>query len=873
MNSGCANSRSVGRKLFRFLVGCLAFALAGLPLRLSAGPAVITVAPAVAGVRAGSSQQFLAVVGATSGPVVWSVNGIVGGNAVLGTVTSSGLFTSPISDPGMPIHVTAAITNPVASISATVGWQNPVPQISLLNPAAIHPGTNWVVIGGNGFGAGAQVVLNGVMVVPTTVSSNSITVPIAVTNPGSATVAVWNPPPGASASSPVTLKILPPVTVSVSAPPGGIRLGTSQAISATVANSSDTRLVFSVNGVVGGSIDSGWIDASGMYSAPSTMPSATSVRIRATSLAYPDSFGETTVSLLNPVPVIRSLTPAVLNYGVQTVTMSGTGFVPGSQLVVGTNICSIELLSPTVLSATLNVAPTSAGVLAFRVVNPDPGSAVSGLWVQPVEAGSPQVTYLAAARFLEQASWGPNAASIAHLQSIGFDAWLDEQLAAPPSFFTPTADASNNLNTQQCDFIGHALTGSDQLRQRVAFALSQIFVVSAFKTGEPRQMVPYYNLLLSDALGTYSQLVQDVTLSPVMGVYLDMVNNDKANPATGASANENYGRELMQLFSIGTQVLNPDGTVQLDVNGQAIPTYDPGVIGGMARALTGWTFPGPQRVSGHNSESYDGPMIAVESNHDTGGKSILNGNYLPPGQTARQDLQGVFQAILSHPNLAPFVSIRLIQHLVESNPSPDYVARVSQVFSSTGGDLNQVVRAILLDPEARQGDDPAAPVPSDPGHLREPLYYILGILRSLDGQVLNGHPVEALGQVMGQHLFYSPTVFNYYSPMYQVAGGVPGPEFQLVSSATAVVRANSVFELITKQLNGAVQFDWTAFTSLAASPSDLIDAVDHALLYRRLPAEAKAMMIPAMQATNDPLLRVRTAVFLIATSGFYQVQH
>ncbi|HTS47277.1 MAG TPA: DUF1800 domain-containing protein, partial [Bryobacteraceae bacterium] len=491
----------------------------------------------------------------------------------------------------------------------------------------------------------------------------------------------------------------------------------------------------------------------------------------------------------------------------------------------------------------------------------------------PAGTASPTVSYLAAARFLEQASWGPDAASIAHVQAIGFDAWLTEQFAAPVSTYKSSNDSSNNLVNQQSGFFVNAMRGPDQLRQRVAFALSQIFVVSGLKTGEPRQMVPYLNMLAQDAFGTYLNVLHDVTLSPTMGVYLDMVNNDKGDPASGTAPNENYARESMQLFSIGTVLLNPDGSRQLDGSGNPIPTYDQPTITSTAHALTGWTFPGKAITHGHNPENYNGPMVALEANHDETAKTIVGGILLPAGQSAQQDVNAVLQALATHPNAAPFISLRLIEHLVTSNPSPAYIGRISQVFTSTGGDLSQVVRAILLDPEARQGDDPGNAPIANGGHLREPLLFVLAMMKNLGASVVNQNPIEALAAGMGQNLFYPGSVFNYYSPLYRLSSGLQAPEFQLLTSATALVRANVVQDLVARSLDGDIHYDLTPFTALAGSPSDLVDAVDNAFLYGRLPASLKSDIAAAITASTSSADRARNAIYLVATSSLYQVEH
>jgi uncharacterized protein (DUF1800 family) len=420
------------------------------------------------------------------------------------------------------------------------------------------------------------------------------------------------------------------------------------------------------------------------------------------------------------------------------------------------------------------------------------------------------------------------------------------------------------------------MSGPDQLRQRVAWALSQIFVVSGVKTGQPRQMVPYQNMLLQDAFGNFSKLLYDVTVSPTMGVFLDMVNNDKEDPKKGVVPNENYAREVMQLFTIGTAVLNPDGSVVRDAFGDPIPTYGQNDIVGLTRALTGWTFGG--RViatghdTGHNKENYEGPMVPVDANHDTGDKSFL-GKFLAPGLSAQQDLDASLDTLAAHPNTAPFISLRLIQRMVSSNPSPGYVQRVAGVFAATGGDLWAVTRAILLDPEARYSDDPSAPPNPTEGHLREPVLFVMSMLRNLSATVSNSNPIEGLAADMGQKPFYAPSVFNYFSPLYRLNTGLLAPEFQILNSTTALVRANVVQSLVVRRLDGDARLNFQPFTDLAHSPADLVNAVDNAFLYGRTPAALKDEIVKAISVTTNRSERVRNAIYLVATSSLYQVQH
>lgn len=262
------------------------------------------------------------------------------------------------------------------------------------------------------------------------------------------------------------------------------------------------------------------------------------------------------------------------------------------------------------------------------------------------------------------------------------------------------------------------LFAPDQLRQRVAFALSQIFVIGGSKVGDPTAYTNYLQLLNNEAFTNYRQIMNDVTLSPAMGHWLDMVNNGKPNVSKGDHADENYAREFMQLFTIGTSQLNPDGSYQLDSNGNQIPTYTQNTVEAFALAYTGWTYPlmpGATQQT-YNPAYWNGPMVPVDSNHDTESKQLLvypgvaGGGLLSAGQTAEQDLNGALDNVFNHPNVGPFVSRELIQHLVTGNPSPGYIQRVASVFNDNGsgvrGDMKSVITAILIDPEARRGDSP-----------------------------------------------------------------------------------------------------------------------------------------------------------------------
>jgi uncharacterized protein (DUF1800 family) len=672
---------------------------------------------------------------------------------------------------------------------------------------------------------------------------------------------------GTSAAEPRHTTTVFDAAVTVSPAQVNIRAGSTRRVFANVRDGHDLKVVWCVNGIEGGNSTTGTIDAEGTYTAPAVVPANNQIEIEAVSAGNTTLSGKAVVTLLNPEPNIASVDPKNVEYGSQTITINGSGFIPNSLVKMGGVGLPTKFVSGNRLTATATFGPTPGGLVAFTVFNPNPGTDTSAPASVATGPEHPKVSYLAAARFLEQASWGPDAESLAHLQDIGFDAWLAQQFAAPPTLYKSSTSAADNLTEEQSEFFVHATTGADQLRQRVAFALGQIFVVSGLKTGQPRQMVPYQDMLLQDAFGTYSNLLHDVTLSPAMGVYLDMVNDDKGNRLLGTSPNENYARELMQLFSIGTVGLNPDGSETGRV------TYDQGTITDMARALTGWTYPGKAITNGHNPEDYEGPMVAVEANHDQGKKIVVGGAVLPAGQSAEQDLKDVLYALSTHPNAAPFISLRLIQHLVTSDPSPAYLRRVSEAFTASGGDLKTVVKQILMDPEARQGDDPRITIAINSGHWREPVLAIIAVMKSLQASVRADNRLERFPASLGQRVFYPGSVFNDYSPLYRTSNGLLAPEFELLSSGTALMRANVVRNLVEKGLNGDAQFDFSPFVTLAGSPSDLVEAVDHALLYGRLPAALKPEIVAAVSATHDYNLRARHAIYLVASSALYQVQH
>ena len=456
---------------------------------------------------------------------------------------------------------------------------------------------------------------------------------------------------------------------------------------------------------------------------------------------------------------------------------------------------------------------------------------------------------------------------------------------------TPTSYCARDNYTPfqlQREFFRNAVMAPDQLRQRVAFALSQIFVVSATEVNHAYAMQRYQQTLADLAFGNFRDLLVQVTLSPAMGRYLDMANNAKPNPVTGVEPNENYAREVLQLFAIGTVELAPDGTPLTDAAGKPIATYDQEEIEGYAHVFTGWTYPtavalGSAPRPGNNPPYFDGPMEQRAAFHDFAAKTLLDGATAPANLPMSADLANAIDSIFRHPNVGPFIGRQLIQKLVTGNPSPAYVARVAAAFADNGagvrGDLRTVVRAILLDPEAR------APLQGGSafGRLREPAQFVVAVARAL-GATTDGVFFRAQTGAMGQPVFAAPSVFNFYPPDYVIPGtGVLGPEFALQNTATALARINYVNALAfgpaigpDRTVYGATgtQLDWGPLAALAGDPAALVERLDTLLTHGTLSAEAQQAIVAAVNAVSaaDPVTRAKTAFYLVATSPQYQVE-
>ncbi len=529
------------------------------------------------------------------------------------------------------------------------------------------------------------------------------------------------------------------------------------------------------------------------------------------------------------------------------------------------------------------------------------------------------MTQFDAVSLAHQASFGPTEVLVADIKAQGTVPWVANQMALNSSRYTRgNGDAIHKSTSAtffcdqaayagaHCwrdwfssqplvwDFYRNALTQPDQLRQRTAFALQQIVVISGNSVEGTYGMRNYQNMLLDNAFGNYRQVLKKVVLSPVMGDFLNNANNDKAAP------NENFARELLQLFSIGTCQLNTDASLK---GGTCSATYSNDVVRNYAYALTGWTYPAGGTTSygcypvGANCRYYGGDMVPVAAYHDSTERALLSGLKVNAGSTAAAALEAVLDSLMAHPNTAPFIAKQMIQHLVTSNPAPAYVQRVAAAFTSgrytsgartfgagANGDLAATVAAVLLDADAR-----AATRPANAGQLRAPALVFTGVLRALNGRTDGESLAWWWGETLSQHLFRPPSVFNYYPPDYPVAGTtLVGPAFGIHNANGALERLNFLTYLLDwdgsapeASVPAAIgtKVDLSAFLADAPDATKLVDRLSMLALGQALPATPRAEVIKAVSwwttatdATNWQRNRVRTAAYLVFASPNYQVQ-
>jgi uncharacterized protein (DUF1800 family) len=542
-----------------------------------------------------------------------------------------------------------------------------------------------------------------------------------------------------------------------------------------------------------------------------------------------------------------------------------------------------------------------------------------------------------AARFLTQATFGPTDAAVQEVRSLGYRAWIERQLARQPSAthlsFWQIRDAEKKAidpaqNAQAVDFTysfwRHALTGDDQLRQRVAYALSQIFVVSSMDgcgANNSNGLANYYDMLTANAFGSYRQLLEDVSLHPVMGCYLSHLKNQKENQKTGRVPDENFAREIMQLFSIGLYQLNQDGTPKSDSAGNLLETYGSDDVAGLAKVFTGFSFDCPDHpsdncfanggVNGGTRKYADlwvQPMKGYSQFHSFSTEKSFLGTIIPA--QSQPDPQASLKAALdtlatTHPNVGPFIGKQLIQRLVTSNPSPAYVARVTAAFEGSGRNLGAMVTAILLDPEAR---DTSALTSNTFGKVREPVLRLSALLRAVGASSDSGRYLidftDDQGTSLGQTPMRAPSVFNFYRPGYvypggaSAAAGLVAPELQIVNESSVAGYVNYMRDVLRYGAGrNGVDFSaprrdvqltyiqanspWLALAARADAGA-LVDDINRVLMYGTMPAalkqeiklavEAIKLRNPVSTADTEVRYRLWSAFLLTLASPEFLVQ-
>jgi uncharacterized protein (DUF1800 family) len=575
------------------------------------------------------------------------------------------------------------------------------------------------------------------------------------------------------------------------------------------------------------------------------------------------------------------------------------------------------------------------------------GRDLVGLFLDAAEYRERFLPLREVSRLLDHTTFGATDALLTQVQTLGMQRFVDRQLAARSSAYAQQSSTAginwatipahiDDTNRATCDwdysnppssraqcarenyslfpvvrrFWQNAVHGEDQLRQRVAWAYSQIFVVSSGENYQAFAMAPYQQMLLDRAFGNFRDILTDVTLSPTMGRYLDMVNNGKGDASKGEKPNENYARELLQLFTIGVFKLNIDGTVELN-QGKTIPAYSEDEVVGYSRVFTGWTFPGatpgPEEWRWNYGERYNAAMIPFVRQFSCEEKVLLGGVRIartfdaqgrcnPTEAQMRSELSTALDSIFRHPNVGPFIGRQLIQHLVMSNPSPAYVSRVAAVFNDNGrgvrGDMSAVVRAIVLDSEARSVTVTANR--TNAGKLAEGVLFITRSLRGLDGSTDGVALANWLGGTLGQSPFSAPSVFNFYPPDFEVPGAinVQGPEFGIYSASTAVARQNFINGLTFWDNSGkgwetgtnqgiagaaATRVDLQPFLSVEDNPNQMLDRLNRVFFGGAMPDSMRAILLETLNKTRfqntwEKGRRARTAVYLTLSSPQWQVR-
>jgi uncharacterized protein (DUF1800 family) len=539
--------------------------------------------------------------------------------------------------------------------------------------------------------------------------------------------------------------------------------------------------------------------------------------------------------------------------------------------------------APTIGAATLVSTSATASTNTTPLPNTEVNNAAPDGPLSPLDAF----------RLVEQTTFGPQLIDIELARNIGPESWINDQMQLPATLLSDTLRELDNerWNEYVNAWWRQIIQSDDQLRQRVAFALSEILVVSAHDglSSEQFGLSGYYDILIQNAFGNYRDIMGEITLNPVMGEYLSMKGNRKPNDAENIQPDENFARELLQLFSVGLEMLNQDGTPKLDEGGVPLPTYNQDTIQNFARVFTGWHFANAEDFRWPQNKDYLSPMTAWQEYHDTDSKTLFQNEELPAGQTAEQDLNAALDNVFNHPNVGPFISKQLIQRLVTSNPSQEYVYDVASVFnrnvSGERGSLGSVIKAILMHREARSGHLDS---PETFGKIREPLLRLSHLWRAFEPEAI--HFDFNYGWVkneLSQSPLNSSSVFNFFRPDFSQPGeissrGMNSPEFQILDESSIItitsrLLASTIWAHNQKDdINDReIAIDISDEVAMEADTDVLLDHLNLLLLGGRMTDGLRAEVITLMDERDyqgADAQRVVEAIYLIASSPEAAIQ-
>lgn len=617
----------------------------------------------------------------------------------------------------------------------------------------------------------------------------------------------------------------------------------------------------------------GAISSTGTYTAPTTAPLTSYVTVTATDLDTSNT-ASLVISFRGLVPTVTSISPSTVVAGTSArITVIGTNLNTHTRALFNGREVPVTITSSTSLTFDASVPSTTTDNVVFTLQN-------DGTSTEEVTSSltviRPRLTYDAAARFLQQASWGPTPALIAHVQSVGFDTYLQEQLSSPADPYV----TDNNFQQTAANLWMIASTHEQsQLRTKLSWAWYKLFASPASTVNSISSAVP--EITNRQAFANFTTLLTDISLNVEMGLYLNYCfNNDSS-----AQPDENFAREVMQLFTIGATRLNGDGTFQLDLNGNPIPAYTQEDVRSVARAVTGLTYPGDPFTK-NDTEGLIQMIAGHPGAHDNSMKTVL-GSTLPSGMDAQSEIKAVVSILAAHPNTGRRLSAYLIHELVTSNPSPEYIARVSTVWANDGhgvtGNIEAVVRTILLDKEARRLDDLSVGSPYDFGRMRDSVNFATTVIREFGAMPIGGVPLwgaaNDFGHLSHEGAWDAPSVFGYYGDNY----GIPGttlraPEAQLYTSDAISARSHFIAYIfglpgVPNPVPSSV--NWSPWADLAAGDGNLLlDTINHLCFHGTMSADLRDVLQKNLQSISgtDLITRAQQTAYLAVMSPEFAVE-